>query len=144
MVCYQHLLTSRHFRTSHFADVQHLPDRVFCEAIELMKDLVKAEDSHVDEDEDDEQSSKTIINEEDENNLGVLPVLPPTLPPDKAFAVVAKLFLWYDLIELKERYHHKSCESSFLSHFAKLGSQSKAQFFQLLTIICPRKFWKTP
>ena len=49
-----------------------------------------------------------VGDETDDEQEGILPVLPSDLPPDKAFAVVAKLFDWVDIIELKERYHNKS------------------------------------
>ena len=53
-------------------------------------------------------SDESLDEKEEKEQVGILPVLPTDLPPDKAFALLAKLFKWVDILELKERYHNKS------------------------------------
>ena len=54
--------------------------------------------------------------EESDSDEGILPILPSNLPPEKAFAMIGKFYKWYDIEELKERYHNKKCEGNFLQN----------------------------
>ena len=136
--------------------MKHLPDKLFCEAVEEMRDLLAKQRSGRTRNEEKQPKTNPKVSEhscengnmqlesgkgpeqstdqlleivetisrgdtdaESDSDEGILPILPSNLPPEKAFAMIGKFYKWFDIEELKERYHNKKCEGMFTRRYGQ-------------------------